>query len=93
MTLPTITLRTMAFLTQLAHFSLFLKIAWGGWLVAGYALIVWRRRGRTLEPLQQAIVRPRKAHVDAPQKSKRRWRLRANEEAPVLQSSSLLGLQ
>jgi len=84
----------MTFLMQVAQFSLFLKIAWGGWLVAGYALIVWRRRGRTLQPLQAALVRPKKAHVDAPQKSKRRWRLRANAEAPVLQqSSSLLGLQ
>ena len=84
----------MAFLMQLAQFSLFLKIAWGVWLFAGYALIVWRRRGRTQQPLQAALVRPKKAHVDDSQKSKRRWRLRANAEAPVLQqSSSLLGLQ
>ena len=84
----------MAFVMQLVQFSLFLKIAWGAWLVAGYALIVWRRRGRTVQPIQPAVVRPNKVHVDVPQKSKRRWRLRANAEAPVLQqSSSLLGLQ
>ena len=83
----------MAFVMQLVAFSLFLKIAWGAWLVAVYALLLWRRRGRTVQPLRPAIVQPRKSHIDAAQKSKRRWRLRANDDAPVLQQpSSLLGL-
>jgi hypothetical protein len=82
----------MAFLMQLVGFSLFLKIAWGVWLIACYALIVWRRRSLTVQPLRPAIVRPKR--VEATKTSKRRWRLRANTEAPVLQqSSSLLGLQ
>jgi len=84
----------MAFVMQLVAFSLFLKIAWGVWLIAVYALIVWRRRGRIVQPFRPAIVQPRKSHIEAAQKSKRRWRLRANEDAPVLQQpSSLLGLQ
>jgi hypothetical protein len=83
----------MAFVMQLAQFSLVLKIAWVVWLVAAYALIVWRRRGRTETALRPVIARPRKEKVEGTQPSKRRWRLRANDDAPALQSSSLLGLQ
>ena len=83
----------MAFVTELGQFSLVLKIAWAVWLVAAYALIVWRRRGRTEAALRPVVAQPRKVKAETTQSSKRRWRLRANEEAPVLhQSSSLLGL-
>jgi 3-methyladenine DNA glycosylase AlkC len=83
----------MAFVMQLGQFSIVLKAAWAGWLVAAYALIVWRRRGRTETAMRPVIARPRKAKAEATQSSKRRWRLRANEDATVLQSSSLLGLR
>lgn len=82
----------MAFLTGLARFSLVLKIAWAAWFVAAYGLILWRRRGRTDVALRPIVAPRRKIKAEAAP-SKRRWRLRANEEAPVLQSSSLLGLQ
>jgi len=88
----------MAFVTRLVgEFSLSLKIAWGVWFVASYALIMWRRHGRTDSFVQPPTPRPRKVKAvktDVPPTSKRRWRLRANEEAPVMsQSTSLLGLQ
>ena len=84
----------MALVMQLAQFSIVLKTAWGVWLVAAYALVLWRRRGRTETALQTAMVRPEKVKRDDATPSKRRWRLRANDDAPVLQhSSSLLGLQ
>ena len=82
----------MTFLLELTRFSLVLKIAWVAWLVAAYALIVWRRRGRTEAGLRPVVARPRKEKAESTQPSKRRWRLRANDE-PVPLSSSLLGLQ
>ena len=87
----------MPIVMRLGEFSLSLKIAWGVWLIASYALIVWRRRARTESFVQPAMPRPRKVKAvktDVPLTSKRRWRLRANEDAPVIsQSTSLLGLQ
>jgi hypothetical protein len=86
----------MPIVMRLGEFSLSLKIAWGVWLIASYALIVWRRRARTEFVVQPALPRPRKVKAvkaDVPTE-KRRWRLRANENAPVIsQSGSLLGLQ
>ena len=70
----------MAFVTRLVgEFSLSLKIAWGVWFVASYALIMWRRHGRTDSFVQPAMPRPRKVKAvktDVPPTSKRRWRLR-----------------
>jgi hypothetical protein len=84
----------MALVMQLARFSIVLKTAWAAWLVAAYALVLWRRRGRTEVALQPAMVPSEKLKRDGEKASKRRWRLRANDDAPVLQhSSSLLGLQ
>ena len=83
----------MAFLTGLVRFSLVLKIAWAAWFVAAYALILWRRQARTDAPMRAVIAPPRKAKAESAPAPKRRWRLRANEDAPALHSSSLLGLQ
>jgi hypothetical protein len=67
-----------------------LKIAWAVWLSACLALIVWRRRGRTVQVRRST----RKVSSTTAEKSpsKRRWRLRANSDSPVLQPQSTLGL-
>ena len=53
-------IRLGEFFVRLGAFSLYLKIAWGVWFMAGYALIVWRRRGRTDSLVPPAMARPRK---------------------------------
>jgi hypothetical protein len=80
----------MPLLVRIGLFSMTLKIAWVAWLSASLWLIVWRRRGRTM-PVQ----RSRRTATSTSAKrtpSKRRWRLRANSDAPVLQPTSMLGL-
>jgi hypothetical protein len=67
-----------------------LKIAWAVWLSATLAVMVWRRRGRTVPVRQSAHDRSVEAAADR-SPSKRRWRLRASD-SPALQTSSLLGL-
>ncbi len=82
----------MGFAFRLVDLSLTLKIAWAVWLVAAFALTVWRRRGRTQMAARPVVTRARKTETDAAQSEKRRWRLRANAETPVLQQTSMLGL-
>ncbi len=79
----------MAAVARLGELSLALKISWAVWLSAAYATVLWRRHGRTAATARPA--RTRKAEASAPP-AKRRWRLRANAETPVLQQTSMLGL-
>jgi len=79
----------MPLMMRLGLFSMTLKIAWVMWLCAGLALIVWRRRGRTVPVRRSLRTSQRKSEKAS---SKRRWRLRANTNTPVLQPYSTLGL-
>ena len=79
----------MPLMMRLGLFSMTLKIAWVTWLCAGFALIIWRRRGRTASVRPSIRTAQRKSEKAS---SKRRWRLRANSDSPVLQPYSTLGL-
>ena len=80
----------MPLLTQLSQFSMTLKIAWAVWLSATLAVMIWRRRGRTVPVRLSTHSQSVEAAPDQ-SPSKRRWRLRASD-SPALQTSSLLGL-
>lgn len=89
----------MALALRLAHqsfrvldLSMTLKIAWAVWLSIVWALTIWRRHGRTEMIATPVVPRRSKADNDESQRSKTRWRLRANTETPVLQQTSMLGL-
>jgi len=80
----------MPLLMRLNLFPMTLKVAWAVWLGASLALMVWRRRGRTAPVRSSVRAAQRKSSEKA--SSKRRWRLRANSNTPVLQPYSTLGL-
>jgi len=80
----------MPLLVQIDLFSMTLKIAWVAWLSATLALMIWRRRGRTAPVRRSTRTAPSTSVERSP--SKRRWRLRANSNTPVLQPYSTLGL-
>ena len=80
----------MPLLMRITMFSMTLKIAWVVWLSASLALMMWRRRGRTA-PVRRTT-RPATSKSAEQSPSKRRWRLRANSNTPVLQPYSTLGL-
>ena len=82
----------MPLLVRVGLFSMTLKIAWVAWLSASLALIIWRRHGRTAPVLRRSTRTAPSKPAKEKSPSKRRWRLRANSDSPVLQPQSTLGL-